>query len=86
MEVGIRELRADLSRWIKRVEEGTVVTVTDRGRPVATIAPANGHRSKLDTLIAAGLVKPAPRRSSGPVGPPIDGIGPLSDFVLEDRR
>ncbi len=85
MEVGIRELRADLSRWIRRVEDGEVVTVTDRGRPVATITPTNGKRSRLDALIAAGLVLPATRPWVGPLPPLLEGAGPLSDYVLEDR-
>ena len=85
MEVGIRALRADLSRWLKRVEAGEEITVTDRGRPVAKITPANG-RSKLDELIAAGIVEPAPKPWRGPLPPPIKTNGPVSDLVKEQRR
>lgn len=85
MEVGIRALRADLSRWLKRVEAGEEIVVTDRGRPVAKITPTNG-RTKLDELIAAGIVHPAPRPWRGRLPRPIEGAGPVSDIVLEDRR
>lgn len=85
MEVGIRELRADLSRWIKRVRDGEEVVVTDRGEPVARIVPANG-RSRFDELVAAGVIKLAPRRKPRPLPPPIEGIGPLSDLLREERR
>lgn len=85
MEVGIRELRADLSRWIKRVREGEEVVVTDRGQAVARIVPSNG-RSRFDELVAAGVIKPAPRKRPRPLPPPIEGIGPLSDLVDEGRR
>jgi prevent-host-death family protein len=85
VEVGIRELRADLSRFIKRVREGEEIVVTDRGKAVARIVPLDGQR-KIDQLIAAGIVKPAPRPWSGELPKPIEGAGPLSDIVLEDRR
>lgn len=61
MEVGIRELRGDLSRFVKRVRKGEEIVVTDRGRPVARLVPVEGER-KIDRLIREGLVTPAPNR------------------------
>ncbi|MDQ3974407.1 MAG: type II toxin-antitoxin system prevent-host-death family antitoxin, partial [Actinomycetota bacterium] len=40
VEVGIRELRNALSRYLARVRRGETLLVTDRGRPVARILPA----------------------------------------------
>jgi len=85
MEVGIRELRAELSRWVTRVRNGEEIVVTDRGKPVARLVPADGERT-LDRLIREGRVIPAPRRKGGALPPPVEGIGPLSDVVLRDRR
>jgi prevent-host-death family protein len=85
MEVGIRELRADLSRLIKRVREGEEIVVTDRGKAVARIVPLDGLR-RIDRLIREGVVTPAPRPWRGELPQPIEGAGPLSDIVLEDRR
>ncbi len=85
MDVGIRELRADLSRFVKRVRAGEEITVTDRGKPVARLVPFSGE-SKLDRLIREGRVTPAPRPRVKRPEPPITGAGPLSDIVLEDRR
>lgn len=85
VEVGIRALRADLSRWLRRVEAGEEITITDRGRPVARITPANG-RSKLDELVAAGVVEPAPRPWRGPLPPLLETRGTVSDLVKEQRR
>lgn len=82
MEVGIRALRADLSRWLKRVEAGEEIVVTDRGKPVAKITPADG-RSKLDELIARGLVQPAPRPVREKLPPPIEAKGTVSDLVRD---
>jgi prevent-host-death family protein len=85
MEVGIRELRADLSRWLKRVQRGEEILVTDRGTPIARIVSANG-RSKLDELIAAGLVTPAPNTGPRKAPTPIRTQGTVSDLVAEQRR
>jgi prevent-host-death family protein len=83
--VGIREFRADLSRWIKRVEAGEEVVVTDRGNPVARVVPATGQ-SKLDQLIAAGRVRPARRPWRGPLPKPIKATGTVSDLAKEQQR
>jgi prevent-host-death family protein len=86
MEVGIRDFRSQLSRWIEAVKSGSDVLITDRGRPVARLIPATGSRP-LDRLIALGLVTPpsAPRR---PIDPrrrvPVKGN--VSDLVAEQRR
>ena len=37
--VGIRELRQRASELIRRVEDGESIEITDRGRPVAVLAP-----------------------------------------------
>ena len=39
--VGIRDLKAHLSRHLKRVRAGTRLLVTERGRSIATIAPVD---------------------------------------------
>ena len=84
MEVGIRELRADLSRFVKRVRAGEEVVVTDHGKAVARLVPIDGER-KIDRLIREGLVIPAPNRGPRTLLKPIEGAGPLSDLVIEDR-
>jgi prevent-host-death family protein len=39
-EVGIRDLRNALSRWIEKVKAGDEVVVTDHGKAVAMLTPA----------------------------------------------
>ena len=85
VEVGIRELRAGLSRFIKLAQAGEEIVVTDRGRPVARIVPVSGER-KLDRLIREGVVTPAPRPWRGGPPEPVESGGPLSDLVIEGRR
>ncbi len=52
IRVGIRELRQNASKLIRRVIDGETIEVTERGRPVARIVPV--HQSVLDEMIAEG--------------------------------
>ena len=57
-QVGLSELRANLSHSISRVKEGNAFVVTDRGRPVARLVPIRDSHS-IEGLIAAGKLTPA---------------------------
>ena len=56
--VGVRELRQRASELLRLVEQGETVEITDRGRPVALLAPLP-QGSPLDRLRAAGEVTPS---------------------------
>ena len=53
--VGIRELRQRASELLRKVEGGETIEVTDRGRPVAVLAPLR-ETNPLDRLRARGDV------------------------------
>jgi prevent-host-death family protein len=57
--VGVRELRQNLSVYLARIARGETLEVTDRGLPVAILAPLPKHVSVLDRLRADGRVTPA---------------------------
>ena len=52
--VGVRELRQNLSRYLRRVAAGEQFEVTERNHPVAILAPLPQHRSALESLAADG--------------------------------
>lgn len=56
--VGVRELRQRASELLRRVAAGETIEVTDRGRPVALLAPLPDH-GPLERLRASGEVEPA---------------------------
>jgi antitoxin (DNA-binding transcriptional repressor) of toxin-antitoxin stability system len=64
--VGIRELKARLSEYLRHVRQGEVILVTDRQRVVAELrppgtAPPPAHDDvahRLDQLAASGDVQP----------------------------
>jgi prevent-host-death family protein len=74
--VGVRELRQDLSRYLRRVRRGERLVVTDRGRPLAVLAPWADQADILDQLVADGRA----RRGDGRL---LD-IAPLSRPVSHD--
>lgn len=52
--VGIRELRQNLSKYLRRIALGETLRVTDRGRAVAILAPLPAEASAVDRLAAEG--------------------------------
>lgn len=88
--VGIAELRQNLSKYLRRVERGERLLVTDRNKPVAELGPPPSS-SRLDELIAEGRVRPPRRR--GPLPPPLRTPGDpralsraLAEIRGEDER
>ena len=55
--VGIRELRQRASELVRRVENGESIEITDRGRPVAVLAPLPDD--PVQRLQAAGDLQPS---------------------------
>jgi prevent-host-death family protein len=56
--VGVRELRQNLSVYLRRVERGERLEVTDHGRLVAVLAPTGEPADALERLVATGRVVP----------------------------
>lgn len=85
VEVGIRELRANLSAFVDRVKSGEDVIITERGRTVARITQPGDARTKLDELIAQGEVTPAkrPKRPIDTKGLPRPVGGTVVDVLFE---
>jgi prevent-host-death family protein len=86
--VGIRELKAHLTRYLERVRSGIKLTVTERGRPIATITPLETP-ADIDwahQLVAQGRARwngGKPAGSGRPV--PIERERAVSLAALEDR-
>jgi prevent-host-death family protein len=68
--VGVRELRQEASALLRRIESGETIEITDRGRPVAVLAPLTKH-SPLERLRAAGDTSGKSRGMSG-LGKPLE--------------
>ena len=86
IEVGVRDLKNNLSRYLGQVEAGIEVVVTDRGRPIARLnGIADEPTDKLAALIEAGLVRP-PTSKVRQRPAPLRASGSGSELVAEQRQ
>lgn len=91
LHVPIGELKARLSEFIARARAGEDITITDRGRPVARLAPLEGGAAvegREAALVRAGLARP-PSRSLDATWlnerRPRDSAGRSLEAVLQER-
>jgi antitoxin (DNA-binding transcriptional repressor) of toxin-antitoxin stability system len=92
IQIGVRQLRNGLTRYLRLAEKGQSVLVTNRNRPIAMIKKPDRISAQTEEEIVAALV--AEGKLIGPVkvGPfkpfkPIKMRGkPLSQTIIEDRR
>jgi prevent-host-death family protein len=66
-QVGVRDLHDRLSEHLDRVESGSEIVVTRRGRPIARLSAVDSF-DPLEELVRLGLIRPAKatRRSRRP--------------------
>jgi antitoxin (DNA-binding transcriptional repressor) of toxin-antitoxin stability system len=84
LEVGVRELHDRLSEYLEKVEEGTELIVTRRGKRIARLSRVEGP-SPLEDLERRGLVH-WPTKPRKPRKATIKSRGSVSDLVAEQRR
>ena len=85
MDVGVRELKQHLSRYVERAARGQTIRVTDRGVPKAILAPLPGV-PRLEEGTSQGWIS-APK---GRVSPPTrvrraKAAVRIDDVLAEDR-
>ena len=86
--VGIRELRARLSKYLQRVKAGETIVITERGKPIGRIVPMSASREeRLGRLLQAGFAEWNGQKLA-PYTPKVVNRGPhrLSDLVVELRE
>jgi len=89
MNVGTKELKNRLSHYLRRVREGQIVRVTDRGTVVAEIRPVGerpaGDRARLAELQELGILTVGTGRFQ-PMRPVrLHGRVRAAQAVLQDR-
>ena len=85
---GVRDLKNKLSHYLREVKKGRSIMITERGKIVATIVPAQEHAAveKLKKLARRGL---GTWRGGNPKGASRSVVvkgKPVADIVLEERR
>lgn len=88
--VGIRELRNNASKVVRRAQAGDRIVITVDGVPAARIGPLNdpSDARTLDDLVAAGLLLPA--ETTAPSSPPrplrLRPGSPTAAQILDELR
>lgn len=84
--IGIRELRQQASRYLREVQRGETIEVTDRGHPVAWLVPVPPSGG-VAALAASGRLVPATDDALDLASPlqPVEGRA-LPSEVLADAR
>jgi len=86
--VGIRDLKARLSSYMRQVKDGATLVITERGKPIGRIVPVSlSVETRLRELIQAGLVAWSGRKLM-PMDPVARTRGrrTVADLLLEDRE
>lgn len=82
-DVGVRELKQHLSKYLERAGKGEPIRITDRGRPKAMLMPLPG-RLRIEEGIAEGWITPG---SGAPLQPVrrVAVSGSTLESLAEDR-
>jgi prevent-host-death family protein len=83
--VGVRELRQNLSAYLRRVGEGETLEVTEHGRAVAILAPLLLPLEPLERLAAQGRVIRA-KHDLLSLGLPSDKVSKSASRALSGLR
>ena len=86
IEVGIRELKNQLSHFIDQVCAGTEIIVTEHGKPVARLTALTEADDRLARLIASGAVRPAVKPKNPRPRGRFTATGSVSEIVINERR
>ncbi len=89
--IGIRELKAKLSDYVRRAADGECIVVTDRGRPVAQLTALDDETlddlARIEQGVAEGWITPAKRRGGlGKARPLLLSDGPTIQEMLDEDR
>ena len=91
LQIGIKELKDNLSAYLRQVKAGATLTITEHGQPIGRLVPLQKSiEARLQELVAADLITwngkkylPDPSRARPLLSP--DALKTAAEIVLEDR-
>jgi len=90
-QVGIKELKDNLSAYLRQVKAGATLTITEHGQPIGCLAPIQKSvEARLQELVDAGMItwngkKYQPDSSRSRPLLSSDTPKTAAEIVLEDR-
>lgn len=84
--VGIRELKAHLSEYVRLASRGETIVVTHRGKDVVVMHAPSAEHEGLRRLMESGMVRWSGGKPRGRTGPPIVNAGEPIATTVRDLR
>jgi len=88
--VGIRDAKMHLSKYLKMVQQGTEVIITDRGRPVGKICPIPTKnlplKERIKRMEDLGQIEPVTGEGQVKIPPPIPVLDGIAQKILQEER
>ncbi len=88
MTVGVRELKTQLSKYLRQVKAGRTIVITEHGKTVGRIVPAEATLAeKLEAMRRAGLIRWNGKKLK-PMKPiaRLRGGKSIADLISENRE
>ena len=87
IRVGTRELKTNLSKYLRRVKAGEIIIVTERGKEIGQIMPvAQSLEQRMQVLVETGFLEWNGKKPEAHDPIIINRSGKLaSDLIIEDR-
>jgi len=89
-QIGIREAKIHLSKYLRMVKQGCEIVVTERGRPIGRIVPIGNNEIPLEDRIKkledSGILEPEKKGTEITPPIPIKGNKTAQEYLLEDRE
>jgi len=88
MTVGVRELKTQLSKYLRQVKAGRTIIITEHGKAVGRIVPPEATvEEKLEAMRRAGLIEWSGKKLNPmkPVAKVKDGYS-VAQLLIDDRR
>ncbi|KKO20757.1 MAG: type II toxin-antitoxin system prevent-host-death family antitoxin [Candidatus Brocadia sp.] len=90
LKKGVKEIRDNFTRYLKRVKQGEEIVVTERDKPVALLAPipeVTSFQEKLELAARKSLIRLPQKEGKIPIHKKIKLFGKsLTEIVLEKRE
>ena len=86
--IGVRALKNQLSRYLKRVQGGERLVVTARGKAVAILSPASATETdrRIEAMLREGAARWGGGKPAGSRRPPRIKGQSVAQAVIEARR
>lgn len=90
IKIGVREAKMHLSRYLKTVQKGGEVIITDRGKPIGKLVPLENDEmplyERLKQLEHKGIIEPEKGRSGLKIHVPVAVENDIAQKLLQEDR